>query len=73
MCLCCIGRLADDLSAQLQQGCPAYFQEADRTYYKASDLLQRAASAVGSDRDSLTRDALSLMLQVCPGVTKQKI
>ena len=60
----CAGRLADDLAGQLQAGCPAFFQEADRTYYRASDLLQRAGTAVGPERDSLTRDALALMLQV---------
>ena len=62
--MCQAGRLADDLSSQLQAGCPAFFQEADRTFYRASDLLQRAGAAVGVDREGLTRDALALMLQV---------
>lgn len=59
------GGLAEDLAAALQHGCPSYFQESDRVYYNASGLLRRAGSApAAADRDSLARDAVSLLARV---------
>jgi nuclear pore complex protein Nup155 len=59
------GGLAEDLAAALQQGCPSYFRESDRVYYNASGLLRRAENASTSvDRDSFTKDAVSLLARV---------
>ncbi len=37
---CAAGGVAEDLSAALQGGCPSYFREDDKLYYRASGLLQ---------------------------------
>ena len=37
------GGIAEELSAALQAGAPSFFREDDKTFYRASALLQRAA------------------------------
>lgn len=41
------GGVAEDLSAALQGGCPSYFREDDKLYYRASGLLQVWGGACG--------------------------
>lgn len=59
------GGEAEKLAEELQHGCPAFFREDDRIFYRASGLLQQAESGQTSpaDRAALTREALRLMLQ----------
>ncbi len=61
------GSGAEDLSAALGAGCGAWFQDADRTFYRASGLLQRAEAASGAERAALAREALRLMMQARRG------
>ena len=56
--------MGGSLSEELQAGCPAYFKQADKTYYEASELLARAGNASGSDQATLLAQAVSLMLKV---------
>ena len=37
------GGIAEELSSALQAGAPSFFREDDKTFYRASALLQRAA------------------------------
>ena len=57
--------MAEDLAGVLQQGCPSYFKEDDKTFYQASGMLQRAeAASAAADREALGNEALKLMMQV---------
>ena len=48
------GGIAEELSAALQAGAPSFFREDDKTFYRASALLQRAAEAgLGPDSGQL--------------------
>ena len=58
------GTPGGDLAEELQSGCPAYFKQDDKTYYEASELLQRAGSAAGAEQAHLLRQAVDLMLKV---------
>ncbi len=60
------GGEAEKLAEELQHGCPAFFREDDRIFYRASGLLQQAESGQTSpaDRAALAQEALRLMLQV---------
>ena len=58
-----LGSGAEDLAASLSAGCGAWFRDEDRTFYRASGLLQRAEAAAGAERASLAREALRLMMQ----------
>ena len=58
------GTPGGDLAEELQSGCPAYFKQDDKTYYEASELLQRAGSAAGQQQAALLRQAVDLMLKV---------
>ena len=58
------GTPGGDLAEELQGGCPAYFKQDDKTYYEASELLQRAGSAAGAEQGHLLRQAVDLMLKV---------
>ena len=64
-------RRGGSLSEELQAGCPAFFKQADKTYYEASELLARAGNASGSEQATLLSQAVSLMLQV-PGPSMQQ-
>ena len=58
------GSAGGSLSEELQAGCPAYFKQADKTYYEASELLARAGHASGGDQATLLSQAVDLMLKV---------
>lgn len=60
----CTGAAGGNLSDELQTGCPAYFKQADKTYYEASELLARAGNAAGSEQATLLSQAINLMLKV---------
>lgn len=62
------GGEAEKLAEELQKGCPAFFREDDRIFYRASGLLQQAESGQSSpvERADLAREALRLMMQVGP-------
>eukprot|EP00887_Chlorella_sp_A99_P007116 scaffold2.g7116.t1 len=65
--LAAAGGVAEDLAAALQSGAPSYFKEEDKLYYQASGLLQRAeAAAAAADRETLTSEAVGLLLRVVP-------
>ena len=59
------GGEAEKLAEELQKGCPAFFREDDRIFYRASGLLQQAESGTSSpaERADLAREALRLMMQ----------
>lgn len=59
------GGEAEKLAEELQKGCPAFFREDDRIFYRASGLLQQAESGSSSpaERADLAREALRLMMQ----------
>jgi nuclear pore complex protein Nup155 len=59
------GELSNELAVTLQRGCPSYFKNDDRKYYEARSLLRRAEGANSPvDRETITRDAVSLLLKV---------
>ncbi|KAK9837777.1 hypothetical protein WJX74_004885, partial [Apatococcus lobatus] len=60
------GGEAEKLAEELQKGCPAFFREDDRIFYRASGLLQQAESgqSTPAERADLAREALRLMMQV---------
>mmetsp|Transcript_20731 Transcript_20731/g.49379 ORF Transcript_20731/g.49379 Transcript_20731/m.49379 type:complete len:994 (-) Transcript_20731:270-3251(-) len=60
------GGVSDDLAARLSSGCPSYFKEEDRVFYKASGLLQQAESSDPERAAGLTQEALRMLMQV-PG------
>ena len=66
------GGEAEDLAGALGAGCGAWFQDADRTFYRASGLLQRAEAASGAERTALAREALRLMMQVAACSAEKK-
>ncbi len=53
------GGIAEELSAALQAGAPSFFREDDKTFYRASALLQRAAEAApGPDSGQLASQVI---------------
>lgn len=71
---CIAGGIAEELAASLKGGCPAFFKETDRVFYQASGLLQRAEGVTStSERLSLTKEALHLMMQVRPISSKLEV
>eukprot|EP00850_Spirogloea_muscicola_P020557 SM000219S06702 [mRNA] locus=s219:133506:144913:- [translate_table: standard] len=43
------GEGLEEMIEQLREGCPSYFNDADRTFFRATELLQRASTAAAAD------------------------
>ena len=67
------GQNDQSLAGQLQEGCPSFFKEDDKTYYAANAELRRAQTLQGGARQDVTRAALEKLVRVwhpaltCPG------
>lgn len=54
--------MAEDLAASLSAGCPSFFNESDRVYYRGAGVLRRAeAAASRAEALQLVREAVDLL------------
>eukprot|EP00798_Chlamydomonas_sp_ICE-L_P007357 gene7357-480_t len=54
----------DEVASSLQQSCPSFFKEDDRTFYQASAKLKQAEGlSTPAERDSLVKEAVTQLMQ----------
>lgn len=56
------GGVAEDLAASLSAGCPSFFNESDRVYYRGASMLRHAESAASrAEALQLVREAVDML------------